>query len=343
VFSLKYRYLFIFLLTVYSYFNILFTVGENLLAKEFSGVFLFLALALVVFFLWELNRLAEWKLGQLRNKIVAKIHLLILFFIVSMAIVVIACAGSLLILDFILGLPIVLDYQHTKLLLAFGFRVNLFLHCLNAIVFFMNKLKKAQLEAEQLKKISVEAQFEALSNQINPHFMFNCFNVLSTLVYKDPDISAKFISQISNVYRYLLHSQERKLVSLKDELTFVESYLFLLQIRYGQNLIVQKDIEPTYPDEFYVAPASLQMLIENAIKHNIISKSHPLKIHLYSTHGAIVVSNNLQEKQVKEQSTKRGLLNIQNRYRLMTDEVVKIEKTLSEFKVEIPLLQIALT
>lgn len=343
MFGVKFRYLFILLLTVYSYFNILFTVGDNLLAKEYSGFFLFLALGLVVFFLWELSRLAEWGLEHWRNKFLAKIHPLILLFLASMILVVIACAGSLLILDLILGLPIVLDYQHTKLLFAFGFRVNLFLHCLNAIVFFMNKLKKAQLEAEQLKKISVEAQFEALRNQINPHFMFNCFNVLSTLVYKDPDVSANFISQISNVYRYLLHSQERKLVSLKDELTFVESYLYLLQIRYGENLIVQKDLGPTDPEEYYVAPASLQMLIENAIKHNIISKSHPLKIHLYSKHEMMVVSNNLQEKQVKEESTKRGLLNIQNRYRLLTDDVVKIEKTISEFKVEIPLLQIEMT
>jgi two-component system, LytTR family, sensor kinase len=339
VFGIKYRYLFIFLLTVYSYFNIQFTVGESLLEKEFHGVFLFLAVGLVVLLLWELNRLAESQLGQLRKRFLSKVHPLILLFLISTANVVFACAGSLLILDLILSLPIQLDYDHAKLLLAFGFRVNLFLHCVNAIVFFMNKLKKAQIEAEQLKKISVEAQFEALRNQINPHFMFNCFNVLSTLVYKDADTSAKFIAQISNVYRYLLHSQERKVVPLHEELSFIESYLYLLQIRYGENLIVEKDIT-TNVDEFYVAPASLQMLVENAIKHNVISKNNPLKIRLYSHNGSIVVSNNLQEKQVKEESTHRGLQNIQSRYRLLSDELVKIEKSASEFRVEIPLLQI---
>jgi two-component system, LytTR family, sensor kinase len=339
VFGIKYRYLFVFLLTVYSYFNIQFTVGESLLEKEFNGIFLFLAVGLVVLLLWELNRLAESQLGHIRKQFLSKIHPLILLFIISTANVVFACAGSLVILDLILGLPIQLDYDHAKLLLAFGFRVNLFLHCVNAIVFYMNKLKKAQLEAEQLKKISIEAQFEALRNQINPHFMFNCFNVLSTLVYKDADTSAKFIAQISNVYRYLLHSQERKVVPLQEELSFIESYLYLLQMRYGENLIVEKDIHADL-DEFYVAPASLQMLIENAIKHNIISKNNPLKIRLYSHNGSIVVSNNLQEKQVKEESTHRGLLNIQSRYRLLSDEVVKIEKSASEFKVEIPLLQI---
>jgi two-component system, LytTR family, sensor kinase len=339
VFGLKYRYLFIFLLIVYSYFNIQFTVGESLLAKEFNGIFLFLAVSIVVFLLWELNHLAEYLLQKWRNRLPASLHPLIVLFSVSFLNVVFACAGSLLILDLILHQPIQLDYAHSKLLLAFGFRVNLFLHCVNAIVFFMNKLKRAQLEAEQLKKISIEAQFEALRNQVNPHFMFNCFNVLSTLVYKDPDVSAKFIAQISNVYRYLLHSQERKVVPLQEELSFIESYLYLLQMRYGDNLIIEKDISSD-TDEFYVAPASLQMLVENAIKHNIISKSNPWKIRLYSHNGSIVVANNLQEKQVKEESTHRGLLNIQSRYRLLSDQLVKIEKSATEFRVEIPLLQI---
>ena len=342
MFGIKYRYLFILLLTVYSYFNIQFTVGENLLEKEFNGIFLFLALGLVVLFLWELNRLAYSKLLSFRKIIRIKIHPLLLLFIISIANVVLACSGTVLILDLLLGLPVQLDYDHTKLLLAFGFRVNLFLHCINAIVFYMDKLKQAQLEAVQLKKISVEAQFEALRSQINPHFMFNCFNVLSTLVYKDADASAKFIAQISNVYRYLLHSLERKVVLLQDELSFVESYLYLLQIRYSDNLIVVKKIDAN-PGQFYVAPASLQMLIENAIKHNVISKSNPLMISLYTYNGSIVVSNNLQEKQVKEESTKRGLQNIISRYRLLSDEVVKIDKTALEFRVQIPLLQIELT
>jgi two-component system, LytTR family, sensor kinase len=341
VFSIKYRYLFIFLLAVYSYFNIQFTVGDNLLAKEFNHIFLFLALLLVVLFLWELNRFAEAQLGKLQKKYLNRIHPLILLFLASMINVVIASALSLLILDVSLGLPIQLDYDHVKLLLAFGFRVNLFLHCVNAIVFFMNKLKKAQLEAEQLKKISIEAQFEALRNQINPHFMFNCFNVLSTLVYKDADMSVKFITQISNVYRYLLHSQERKVVTLNEELLFVESYLYLLQMRYGENLIIEKDINANL-EEFYVAPASLQMLIENAIKHNIISKNNPLTIRLFSRNETMIVTNNLQEKHVKEESTNRGLQNIQSRYRLLSDEPVKIERTASQFTVEIPLLQIQL-
>jgi two-component system, LytTR family, sensor kinase len=342
VFGIRYRYLFVLFLTVYSYINLQLTVGESLLTKQFSGAYLFLALGIVVLFLWELNRISESVLGKIQSSIdiVKKAHPLIILFLLSLVNVIIASAVSLVVMDILLHVPVIVDYDNTKLLMGFGFRVNLFLHCINAIVFFMNKLKKAQLETEHLKKITMEAQFEALRNQINPHFMFNCFNVLSTLVYKDPDASAKFITQISNVYRYLLNSQERKVVSLQDELSFMESYLYLLQIRYGENLIVQKEINAS-PTDRYIAPAALQMLIENAIKHNVVSKTNPLTIKIFSTPNAIVVTNNLQEKQVKEESTNRGLQNIQSRYQLLSDDPVIVDKTETEFRVQIPLLQLA--
>jgi LytS/YehU family sensor histidine kinase len=253
--------------------------------------------------------------------------------------VVIACFVTLFLLDIVLIAPLQFDFTHTRLLLAFGFRVNLFLNCVNAIVFYMNRLKQTQLEAEQLKKESIEAQFEALRSQVNPHFMFNCFNVLSNLVYKDPDTSSKFIAQLSNVYRYLLQSQQKKVVTLQEELSFIESYLYLLKMRHGENLIIEKNLEAN-SDNFYVAPASLQMLIENAIKHNIVSKHNPLTIRLYTHNGSIVVANNLQEKEFKEESTQRGLQNIQSRYRLLSDEKVVIEKLAQEFRVTIPLLQL---
>jgi two-component system, LytTR family, sensor kinase len=239
----------------------------------------------------------------------------------------------------ILKMPMQLNNGHLTLLMAFGFRVNLFLNCLNAIVYYMNQLKKTQLEAEQLKKISIEAQFEALRNQINPHFLFNCFNVLSTLVYKDADTSAKFIAQLSTVYRYLLFNQEKKVVPLRDELEFLEAYLFLLKIRFGENLVVENRISHD-GEKFFMAPAVLQMLIENAIKHNVVSKKNPLHIRLFSENGWIVVSNTLQEKEVKELSTQVGLRNIMSRYLFLSHEEVQILKNGEEFTVKIPLLQV---
>jgi LytS/YehU family sensor histidine kinase len=206
----------------------------------------------------------------------------------------------------------------------------------------MNRLKKSELQAEQLKKESIEAQFEVLRNQINPHFLFNCFNVLSSLVYKDADTSAKFIAQLSNVYRYLLYNQEKKIVQLKEELSFIDSYLFLLKIRFGDNIEIENSID-TESQDLYVAPAVLQMLIENAIKHNVVSRKNPLHVRINSINGFIVVTNNLQEKEMKEESTQIGLRNIQNRYEFLSNEKVLIEKSEKEFKVSVPLLQLTIS
>jgi two-component system, LytTR family, sensor kinase len=339
MFGIRFRYLFIVLLTAYSYLNIVYTVGNKLFDFYIPQYFLFSVLALVVLGIWELNRLVENNLLRLALLFRKKIHPLIIQFILSLVNVLIVCVASIELLYPLLDMPLQLNAQHLTLLTAFGFRINLFLNCANAIVFFMNKLKKTQMEAEQLKKISIEAQFEALRNQINPHFLFNCFNVLSTLVYKDADTSATFISRLSNVYRYLLYNQEKKVVRLKEELDFIESYLFLLKIRFQENITITNTIN-TDTEKFYVAPAVLQMLMENAIKHNVVSKKNPLHIALSSQDNFFVVSNNLQEKNIKEESTQLGLKNIQSRYRLLSDIPVHIEKTIDKFIVKIPLIQI---
>jgi two-component system, LytTR family, sensor kinase len=335
VFSVRNRYLFILLLSLYSYINILVTIGERLFDFELNGFYLFGVLTLVVMGTWELNRLAEAQLTKKKTRI----HPLILLFLLSVVNVVIVSTISLFALYAILGMPLRLNFDHWKLLTAFGFRVNLFLNCVNAIVFFMNRLKKAQLEAEQLKKQNIEARFEALRNQINPHFLFNCFNVLSTLVHKDPEASSTFIAQLSNVYRYLLQNQEKKIVPLKDELDFLDSYTYLLRTRFSENLQIENRISDC-PDVIMVAPASLQMLIENAIKHNVASKKLPLKIKLEKQAEYIVVSNTLQKKEIEGESTRIGLRNIIDRYKLLSDLPVIVERTPTQFIVKIPVLQI---
>lgn len=333
MFSFRYRYLFILLLSLYSYINILVTVGDRLFDFELNSFYLFGVLALVVLGVWELNRLVEAQLAK-RN---TRIHPLILLFLASAVNVVVTSTLALVILYVVLERPLLLNFDHWKLLSAFGFRVNLFLNCVNAIVFFMNRLKKTQLEAEQLKKENIEAQFEALRNQINPHFLFNCFNVLSTLVHKDPEASSKFIGQLSSVYRYLLYNQEKKIVPLKEELTFLDSYSYLLRTRFNDNLKIENNLS-NQSDAIMVAPASLQMLIENAIKHNVASKKNPLYIELTREGDYIIIRNTLQRKELEGESSKLGLKNIVSRYKLLSNLPVKIEKTENVFTVKIPIL-----
>lgn len=335
MFHHRYRYIFILLLSVYSYVNILITTGDKLFDFKISPYYLFAVLALVVAGSWELNRFAD----RIINRKARVIHPLILLFGASIINVIVSASVALYLLYAVMGMELPFQFDHWKLLVAFGFRVNLFLNCVNAIVFFMDRLKKIQLEAEQLKKQNVEARLEALRNQINPHFLFNSFNVLSTLVHKDPDASAKFISQLSYVYRYLLYNQENKVVSLRDELSFLDAYTYLLRTRFHDNLIIENTIQNPSAAHM-VAPASLQMLIENAIKHNIATKKQPLHIELKLEGNYIEVNNTLQKKAVEEESTKIGLSNITSRYKLLSQLPVIISKTPTHFRVKLPLLQL---
>jgi two-component system, LytTR family, sensor kinase len=340
LFSNRYRYLFVLLLGGYSYLNIYYTVGEKLFSFSIPGLHLFLILLFVVAAIWELNRMVE-KLVVSRSSF-KSINPLLLVFGASLINVLISCSIGMVALYLLLNRPFPISLDELTLLAVFGFRVNLFLNCINAIVYYMNRYRTIQVEAEQLRIVSVEAQFEALRNQINPHFLFNCFNALSSLVYKDADTSAKFIAQLSNVYRYLLYNQGNRVVTLSAELDFTQSYFYLLTIRFSDSIFIDNQIKGA-TDRVYIAPAVLQMLVENAIKHNVVSRKNPLEIILKIEDDAVVVINTIHEKTVKEASTGIGLKNIINRYRLLTDKPVTVERTPAAFTVKIPLLQIELT
>lgn len=326
-------------MAVYSYLNIFYTIGTSLFDFAISRFTLFLVLSIVVFLIWELNRLSEIAIEKWQLASRLHIHPLIALFGCSLANVAIASFAAIQLLYLILEMGAQINTNHLRLLLAFGFRINLFLACVNAIVFFMEKLKKTQLEAERLKQLTTEAQFAALRAQINPHFLFNSFNVLSSLVYRDPDASFKFISQLSKVYRYLLDSHDSKVVSLRDELVFLQSYIYLLTMRFGDTIVIENRIDNEAG--IMVPPAVLQMLIENAIKHNVVSRKNPLTITLFIEGQYINVSNSILEKDVKEESNGVGLRNIADRYRLLTDLAVKITKTEKEFLVQLPILTLS--
>jgi sensor histidine kinase YesM len=202
---------------------------------------------------------------------------------------------------------------------------------------FLVQWRAAAVDAERLQKENVRAQYDSLKNQVNPHFLFNSLNALTNLVYEDQVKAAKFIKQLSEVYRYVLDTREKELVSLAEEVKFLESYLFLQQIRFGDKLRLEIDLKNVSGQ---VAPLALQMLIENAIKHNIIAEDQPLNIKVYLQNDYIVVENNLQKKTIlTEDSSGLGLENIKRRYDFLTDRKVKVEQLASLFKVELPIIQ----
>lgn len=206
--------------------------------------------------------------------------------------------------------------------------------------YFFDKWKETFRLNEELKNQQIRTQYEVLQNQMSPHFLFNSLNTLTTIIAEDQKNAIKFTEKLSEVYRYILHNKDRELVTLKDELEFVKAYLFLLSIRYPDNLSIAYNISPKY-DALNLPPLTLQMLVENAIKHNIISKSKPLHIEVYVENGkSVIVKNNLQKKEVLEKSTKTGLENIRKRYGILGGWDVDIITSANNFMVAVPLIDV---
>jgi len=190
------------------------------------------------------------------------------------------------------------------------------------------------LENEHLKSENLLVQLSSLKNQLNPHFLFNSLNTLSWLINEDKEKSQRYLQKLSQVLRYSLSMQEQSLVPLKEELTLVDSYIFLLQIRFGNNLQIIKNIEEV---QFKIPPLSLQLLIENAIKHNVISTASPLSIWIELRDNVLIVRNTHKPKPNSE-GTGIGLVNLNERFKILASREVEIEQNEKEFKVVLPLI-----
>ena len=205
-------------------------------------------------------------------------------------------------------------------------------------IFFMNDLKNSIEEKEMLKRESLKAQLQALKTQVNPHFLFNNLNTLSSVIPENPKQAVDFVQQLSKVYRHILDVKDDQRILLKDELDVLKAYAFLLQTRFGDNLSITINVPPEKLMKMIV-PLSLQILMENAIKHNIVSADKPLRIEVFAENGRLVVSNNLQKKNQIIESTGIGLDNLRNRYKLMSDKKVEVSESGDSFTVSIPLIE----
>jgi sensor histidine kinase YesM len=191
--------------------------------------------------------------------------------------------------------------------------VNFFVGAFTVIIHLASEWKKTLIETEEQKRVIIESQYAALLSQINPHFLFNSLNALVSLIPESPEKAVEFVNRFSKIYRYVLDSKDKIVCELKDELDFADAYCFLQKIRFGDNLIIEKKIDYQYLGLF-LPPLSLQSLIENAIKHNEISKISPLQINIYIRDGFINVENKLTPKVGKSGSTGIGLKNLSDRY-----------------------------
>jgi hypothetical protein len=205
--------------------------------------------------------------------------------------------------------------------------------------FTYRQWKEAIIDAEKLQKINWESRYEGLKQQVNPHFLFNSINTLSSLIHEDKAGAGRYVKEMSQVYRYLLRTNDDELVPLETEIRFIQSYFHLLKTRFGSAIQLEIAVPPHCMD-YFLPPLTLQMLVENAVKHNNVSKDSPLKIVISSTkNGWLSVSNNLQKKLGTVDSTGIGLENIQEKYKLLGLPGVQLMDTGSVFTAMIPLVE----
>lgn len=262
------------------------------------------------------------------------------FFIVLIFLVVMS--PSVLLILFLYDSFSILGYrlknEDIRLVLLVGFIINIIFETLWEVIYIINKYKESLAEHEILEQMSISQEFENLKGQVNPHFLFNCFNTLSSLISEDKAEAEKFLDELSKVYRYLLKNNEEGMATLDNELKFINSYYRLLKTRHGEALQLQTEIDKKYLA--YLLPSlSLQLLVENAVKHNVVSRHQPLMIEIFTTSGnQLVVNNNLQRKLKKETSTQIGLKNIAMKYKLLQQNGFHVVEGDKNYMVVLPLI-----
>ena len=210
---------------------------------------------------------------------------------------------------------------------------------LSRMMFFRRNTERLKRKTQELEKQQLVNEISLLKTQVNPHFLFNSLSILSSLVHVDPDLSEKFIDQLSKSYRYILEQKDQALVTLRTELSFIESYAFLLKIRFEHKFNLDIQIPEAALDKYKIAPLTLQLLIENAVKHNRMSVSEPLIVQVsIDEEQHLVVQNNLQPRATEYASTGMGLQNIMNRYALLTQRRVWAGERNGAFVVKVPVL-----
>jgi len=224
----------------------------------------------------------------------------------------------------------------------FWFMIALLMSCLLYLLYrkrieHKEKIYSLQNKAQALEKEKALVQYESLKQQLNPHFLFNSLTSLSSLIYVNPQQADLFLENMSKIYRYILRNRDNELVPVEEEIRFVQTYIHLQKARFENGIVINMDVKKEqFP--LRIVPVTLQNLIENAIKHNVIDEEHPLHIDIFSENGYLVIRNNLQKKNFVETSNKQGLANLQSLYRYLSNKPIQINEDDTYFTIKIPLI-----
>lgn len=262
---------------------------------------------------------------------------LIGFQVVSLVVfVVLVELGEIYVIEHLLHLP--MSRSEKSNVLTISVLVTFTISSIYASVSFFMQWKSNLQRAQALEKANMEARYETLRNQVNPHFLFNSLNTLLMLVGDNP-VASRYVESVSEFMRYMLNSREKEAVLLRDELKMAQEYVFIQQNRFGGKLTVEFQVGDAFY-HFAIPPLALQMLIENSLKHNVISRENPLHVRVYTAGNEyLVVENNIQPKIEKEPSTGVGLENIRNRYLYLSGKEVIVKQEKGMFVVMLPLFE----
>lgn len=214
-----------------------------------------------------------------------------------------------------------------------AFVITLIFH----LFYFYKALQDAKIKEQQIIASEKSARLTAVKDQLDPHFLFNSLNVLTSLIEENPEKAQDFTTGLAKIYRYILDQKEKEKISLREEINFAKSYINLLKMRFEESIIVKLDLKEI--DKYYLVPLSLQLILENAVKHNKISKNQPLQLHIFIEENQLVVENSFQPKPQLSNRKGVGLRNIKSRYQLLTQQKIKIEQLENVFRVYLPLLK----
>jgi len=232
-----------------------------------------------------------------------------------------------------------LTWADVRLGFLVGLGVNIIFESLWEVIYIIDKYKEVAADRALIEQLQLRQEFDNLKQKVNPHFLFNSFNTLSSLITEDPDQAERFLDELSKVYRYLLRTNENGISTLAQEKAFIRSYAELLATRFGDGFRLELDIDDRDLDR-YIPSLSLQLLVENATKHNVVSRTQPITVRIFSAPpGHLTIENNLRRKaRPVSESTGLGLANIREKYRLLRGEEVVVEENDDVFRVILPLL-----
>ncbi|MCK5066957.1 MAG: sensor histidine kinase [Bacteroidales bacterium] len=280
----------------------------------------------------HISLVLEQKFPWLKQPIKRLVYQILTLFVFTGLIIFLGLSTWLMLTENI-GFRAVLDLIAPSLKVVYIF-MFLSLVLGNTVLFFKN-WKEAAIQQEELKRAHLALQYQSLKDQVRPHFLFNSLSSLATLINTDADRATQFVNKLSDVYRYVLEQRENELVPLNEELKFLEDYIYLQKIRFGENLQVNHSLD--LDQTRMVIPLSLQLLVENAIKHNEISGEHPLHIDILSTEqGHVIIKNNLRKKEVTEPSLGMGLENLRKQVDFFSEDSLLIQEEDGSFIVRVP-------